>query len=99
MALSSANRCYDFPLAEPGQSKRRARFFCVDGRKRSDAGQVRVRGGSDGKYGNAVLTPHSDRNGRGVRGARNGALSTDSQQKKSRSERREHPARSCPNVE
>lgn len=55
MALSSANRCYDFPLAEPGQSKRRARFFCVDGRKRSDAGQVRVRGGSDGKYGNAVL--------------------------------------------
>ena len=27
MALSSANRCYDFPLAEPGQSKRRARFF------------------------------------------------------------------------
>ena len=54
MALSSANRCYDFPLAEPGQSKRRARFFfCVDGRKRSDAGQVCVRGG--GKYGNAVL--------------------------------------------
>ena len=45
------------------------------------------------------LRLQADRNGRGVRGARNGALSTDSQQKKSRSERREHPARSCPNVE
>ena len=45
------------------------------------------------------LRLQADRNGRGVRGAQNGALSTDSQQKKSRSERREHPARSCPNVE
>ena len=53
MALSSANRCYDFPLAEPGQSKRRARFF-LRGRTKT----VRRRAGAcagRGKYGNAVL--------------------------------------------
>lgn len=98
MALSSANRCYDFPLAEPGQSKRRARFFFA---WTDENGQTQGRCvcGAGGNMEMQCLRLQADRNRRGVRGARNGALSTDSQQKKSRSERREHPARSCPNVE
>ena len=54
MALSSANRCYDFPLAEPGQSKRRARFFFA---WTDENGQTQGRCvcGAGGKYGNAVL--------------------------------------------
>ena len=98
MALSSANRCYDFPLAEPGQSKRRARFF-LRGRTKTVRRRAGACAGRGGNMEMQCLRLQADRNGRGVRGARNGALSTDSQQKKSRSERREHPARSCPNVE
>lgn len=45
MALSSANRCYDFPLAEPGQSKRRARFF-LRGRTKT----VRRRAGASDRF-------------------------------------------------
>ena len=95
MALSSANRCYDFPLAEPGQSKRRARFFCVDGRKRSDAGQVRVRGGGNME---CVLTPHSDMDGRGVRGSQNGIKFSHRRFAVFRFAARGHPAHPCPPV-
>ena len=88
-----------FRLQNPGSRRDEPVFFCVDGRKRSDAGQVRVRGGSDGKYGNAVLATTGGQERAGCPwSAERGAVDRQPT-KKSRSERREHPARSCPNVE
>src|SRR5699024_8493124 len=45
-----------------------------------------------------VLTPHSDRNGRGVRGAQNGIFFVGCRSTAPRSALHGHPARSCPPV-
>lgn len=96
MALSSANRCYDFPLAEPGQSKRRARFFFA---WTDENGQTQGRCvcGAGGNM-ECVLAPHSDMDGRGVRGSQNGIKFSHRRFAVFRFAARGHPAHPCPPV-
>ena len=84
-----------FRLQNPGSRRDEPVFFCVDGRKRSDAGQVRVRGGGNME---CVLTPHSDMDGRGVRGSQNGIKFSHRRFAVFRFAARGHPAHPCPNV-